>query len=267
MIRISCDIHTHTLFSRHAYSTVEEDVWAAADQDFELLGVTDHFSDMLFEEQTLKNFQFFTNLDVWPRSWHGVRLLRGCEVDIVDGQGNLFGHDVRVDRQISDTPMRERSLKELVFDHCDYAIASVHNRTFTRDASPAQNAQMYIHALEDPKVLVLGHVGRSHVDFELDPVLEAARDMGKLIEINESSLAGHNRERSLEPCTHVAERCAELGCKVSFGSDAHICTDVGRHLQVKRLLESIDFPQELVACSDAEALLGAMGHAGFVVSA
>ena len=40
MIRISCDVHTHTLASRHAYSTIEENVRAAADQNFELLGST-----------------------------------------------------------------------------------------------------------------------------------------------------------------------------------------------------------------------------------
>ena len=30
MVRISCDVHTHTLASRHAYSTIEENVRAAA---------------------------------------------------------------------------------------------------------------------------------------------------------------------------------------------------------------------------------------------
>ena len=47
MIRISCDVHTHTLASRHAYSTIEENVRAAADQNFELLGSPDHGSRML----------------------------------------------------------------------------------------------------------------------------------------------------------------------------------------------------------------------------
>lgn len=266
MIRVSCDVHTHTLFSRHAYSTVEENVRAAANQGFELLGVTDHFSEMLFEEQTLRNFQFFLNTEVWPREWHGVRLLHGCEADIVSLEGELFGHDVVVGRQITGRPMRrERSLKEIVLERCDYVIASVHDRRFTLDATPAQNARMYVRALEDPKVLVLGHVGRSHVRFELDPVIEAARDLGKLIEINEASLTGEKRDGSLGPCERVAVRCAELGCMVSFGSDAHVSASVGRYRRVKELLERIDFPRELVACRDAEAFLGAMAGAGLAV--
>ncbi len=256
MIRIACDVHTHTLFSRHAYSTVEEDVRAAAAQGFELLGVTDHFSCMLFEEQTLKNFQYFINMSVWPREWMGVRLFHGCEADIVDVEGHLFGWDIPVDADITEEPRRESTLKEKCLDACDYAIASIHRNDFCREATRAQNTQMYINALQDPKVLILGHVGRSSVDFELDPVIEAARDLGKLIEINESSIAEPKKaKKSLVRCEEVARRCAELGCMVSFGSDAHIAPAVGRYAHTKRLLEKIDFPQELVACSSAEKFL------------
>ena len=87
MIRIACDVHTHTLFSRHAYSTLEENVRAASAKNLELLGVTDHFSCMLFDQQTLKNFQYFINMSAWPKEWRGIRLLHGCEADIVDGEG------------------------------------------------------------------------------------------------------------------------------------------------------------------------------------
>ena len=144
MIRIACDVHTHTLFSRHAYSTLEEDVRAAADQGFELLGVTDHFSEMLFDRQTLRNFQYFINMGCWPREWHGVRLLHGCEADIVDGEGRLFGWDIPVEANITGEPYKEAStLKDRCFQSCDYVIASVHRKDFTLSATRAQNTQMY----------------------------------------------------------------------------------------------------------------------------
>ncbi|WP_322153045.1 phosphatase [Paratractidigestivibacter sp.] len=258
MLKIACDVHTHTLFSRHAYSTVEEDVQSAADAGLELLGITDHFSCMLFEEQTLKNFQYYINMGVWPREWHGVRLLHGCEADIVDVEGHLFGHDIPVTHNITEERRREATLKSKVFDACDYVIASIHRKDFCDAATRAQNTQMYINVLEDPKVLILGHVGRSGVDFELDPVLEAARNMGKLIEINESSIAEPLKaKKSLARCEKVARRCAELGCSVSFGSDAHIAPAIGRADHTRELLERIDFPEELVACASAERFLAA----------
>ena len=52
----------------------------------ELLGVTDHFSSMMHPEVPtgvdLRNYQHFLNFEVWPRTWHGVRLMHGCEADI-----------------------------------------------------------------------------------------------------------------------------------------------------------------------------------------
>lgn len=259
MIRISCDVHTHTLASRHAYSTIEENVRAAADQNFELLGSTDHFSDMLYPEQDIRNFQFFFNVKAWPRQWHGVTVLHGCEADIVDVQGNLFGHNITVDREINGQPLHgTTTLKKRVFRNCDYVIASIHRKDFTNDQTPAQNAQMYINALQDKKVLILGHLGRSGVNFELDPVLEAARDLGKLVELNEASLtSSEKRDKSLLPCRHIAERCAELGVQVSFGSDSHVSAGIARYEGVKTLLEEIDFPEELVACRSKEAFLAA----------
>ena len=89
-----CDVHTHTLYSRHAYSTLEENVREAAERRIELLGVTEHFSDMLFPTRDLRNYQYFVNLGCWPRSWHGLTLLRGVEADIVDLDGRLYGYDI-----------------------------------------------------------------------------------------------------------------------------------------------------------------------------
>ena len=257
MIQLTCDVHTHSLFSRHAYSTVEEDVRAASEQGFELLGITDHFSSMLFDEQSLKNFQFFINLKAWPREWHGVTLLRGCEADIVDLDGNLFGHDILVTENITGEPYRNPStLKKRVFSTLDYVIASIHRKDFTLDATPAQNAQMYINALQDPKVLTLGHLGRSGVNFELDPVLEAARDLGKCIEVNEASLCEpRKRADSLEPCTQILVRAAELGVNVTFGSDAHMAPGIAHYEATQALLEEIDFPEELLVCRSTETFL------------
>lgn len=108
-LHIACDVHTHTLFSRHAYSTIEENVRAAAGRHIELLGSTDHFSSMLHREATgerasgydLRDNQYFLNYAVWPRTWHGVRLLHGCEADIVDLDGRLFGYDAPVAYEIN----------------------------------------------------------------------------------------------------------------------------------------------------------------------
>ena len=58
---LKCDCHTHTLYSRHAFSTIAENVRAAKEQGLELLASTDHFSDMLFPDwRDLRNYQYFS---------------------------------------------------------------------------------------------------------------------------------------------------------------------------------------------------------------
>ena len=258
-MRIACDTHTHTIFSRHAYSTVEENVRAAAERGIELLGVTDHYSAMLRPDGAggpdLRDYQEYLNFEVWPEVWHGVRLMHGCEADIVDFDGHLYGWDTPVSRSISGRPTEgEATLQELVLRDCDYVIASVHGTLDARASTRERATNLYLQALRHPKVLVLGHVGRSGLDFDVEAVAEEARDLGKLIEVNEASLYG--RQDSTGRCLEVARCCKAVGCRVSTGSDAHISHDVGRFDRTRALLEGIDFPQRLVATSDAETFCG-----------
>ncbi len=59
----------------------------------------------------------------------------------------------------------------------------------------------------------------------------------------------------------IAETCAELGCKISFGSDAHIATRIADAHSVIKLLEEVDFPEELMACRDAQTFLDTIADA------
>ena len=266
-LSIKTDIHTHTLFTRHAYSTIAENVAAARAAGLELLGSSDHFSSMLFPEQHLRNFQFFLNQVVWPREWDGVTLLRAAEADIVSLEGGLFGQDIPcADDITTERATRGYTLYERVSGRVDYLIASVHDRSFTRDASTAQTTDMYVRVLGNPRVFVLGHTGRSGVPFDLDEVLNVAKQQHKLIEINEHSLeVAREGGRTWTSCSQIALACAELGCQIVINTDAHICTGVGHAPAALRMLEEIHFPQELVTTRSAEAFLGAMASAGLRV--
>ena len=123
------DVHTHTLYSRHAYSTIEENVRAAAEAGLEILGSADHFSGMLYPEQHLRNFQYLINMGVWPRTWHGVTVLHGCEADVVSLDGSLFGQDIVVHCDITGRDLGvERTLFDRATGDADYVIASILSR-------------------------------------------------------------------------------------------------------------------------------------------
>lgn len=253
---IKCDVHTHTFYSRHAYSTIEENIQAASDAGLELLGSTDHFSVMLFPEPyDLKNYQYFSNMGCWPREWHGVKLLRGCESDIIDLKGNLFGHDRFFDETIVGDPYTGgKDLDRFVTDRMDYVIASVHGKDFTKGASKKETTEMYLGALEHPKVLILGHTGRSGVPYDVDEVLKRAGELGKVIEINEHSFEIDGGE-SVDICRKIAIRCAELGTKIAVSTDSHISVNIGKFANTKKMLEEIHFPEELISNRNAQVFL------------
>lgn len=241
------DMHTHTIYSRHAYSTIQENVAEAAERGLQILGTADHFSAMLFPEQHIRNFQHFINQVIWPRKWMGVTLLRACEADVLTLKGGLFGEDIAVTKNITGHPYRrDHTLFDLVTEDLDYVVASVHNKDFTEGASLAQTTEMYLGALENPKVFILGHTGRSGVPYDLDEVLNRARDLHKLIEINEHSLEGRGAGEHFEVCRKIAERCAELGVGICVDTDAHIAPYIGKFPHATALLDEIHFPEELI---------------------
>ena len=262
-----CDTHVHTLFSRHAYSTVEEDVRAAAERGLELVGITDHYSAMISSEIRPLEYQHLFNFRAIPREWMGVKVLRGAEADIVDLEGHLFGHGLTFDRMLTgDVWVSPFSLEEQALKDVDYAIASVHGRDFTRDATPAQITRMYVKALEHPKVLMLGHIGRTGLPYELGPIVRAASEAGKLLEINEHSFdfgkpGDARRTATMDRCRALAEACAEVGVSIAVNTDAHISFDIGRFDHTLAMLEEIHFPKELIATRSANAFVGAVERA------
>ena len=310
---IKCDTHTHTLFSKHAYSTIEENVRAAAEAGMELLASTDHYSamlypdappfafrssglDFLFAEDAAssgnssvdacdgaatsvpshmrvrfpfsgsdlkgldhRNYQYLSTMhSMWPREWFGVTLLRGCEADIVDLDGRLFSEGIPCPLTVvGDDRGIPGDFYDSITRKMDYVIASVHGRRFLTGATPAQITRMYIQVMERHKnVLILGHIGRSGLSFDVDEVLKAAKAMHKLIELNEHSF--DSGEEAAMRCRRIAERCAELEVPVSISTDAHISCAVGKMEKTIRMLEEIHFPEELIASRDRNHFLDAL---------
>jgi putative hydrolase len=266
MYRIECDTHTHTLYSRHAYSTIEENIRAARENGIKLLASTDHFSDMLFGDyNNVKNYQYFFCSNNWPRQWNDVTLLRGCEADIVDMDGNFFGHDISIDKSVVGDPYDPaRRLDEMVFEKLDFIIASVHAKRHTEGKSIAENTRMYIKALEHPKVFFIGHIGRAGVPFDMDEVLRRAKELHKPIEINEHSFSWEGHHQMV--CRDVAIRCAELGVSICVNTDAHMALEIGRTDRAQNMLKEIDFPQELIINRTKESFLEGLSACGIQIN-
>lgn len=225
------DTHTHTLASGHAYNTIDEMTRQAADAGFHYLAITDHAPKMPGSAHKL----YFSNLKVVPRDKFGVHRLMGCEVNIMDSNGKL-------------------DLSEYVLKQMDIVIASLHIPCIKPD-SKRKNTQTILQAMKNPYVNIIGHPDDSRYPIDIEAVVKAAKENHKLLELNNTSLnpAGP-REGALENDIRMLTLCKEMGVCITVGSDAHIAEDIGNFERAKNVLETVDFPERLVANTDIELL-------------
>ncbi len=224
------DLHTHTIMSGHAYNTLYEMVRSASDKGVKLFGSTDHAPGI----PGACHEYYFLNMRVIPRELYGVKLLMGCELNIIDFKGTI--------------DLAERFLKKI-----DFAIASIHDPCYPKGGTAAQNTAAYLGAMKNPYVNIIGHPddGRFPVDYET--LVCAAKEHHVLLEVNSSSLHPKtSRAGARGNYIQMLEYCRRYQVPVIINSDAHCEVDVANHARAHALLEEIAFPEELVVNSSIE---------------
>ncbi len=217
------DLHTHTIASVHAYSTLTEMIRAAADRGLELYGCSDHGPAM---EGTL-GAHYFINFKVIPRELFGIKVVMGAELNILNPSGTV--------------DLSERTLEKL-----DYAIASIHPTCYTGKTT-SENTSAYLAAIENPYVQIIGHPDDGRFPADYESLAAAAAEHGKLLEINNSSLSPKSfRKNSRENCIAILEQCRRYQTHIIVNSDAHFYCEVGGHELAMNLLKEVDFPENLV---------------------
>lgn len=235
MINIQVDTHTHTIFSGHAFSTIEENAIHAKEAGIKAIAMTDHFGSLFGGTE---GFGASMNMEALPKVIHGVRIYAGTEIDIVDMDGNLAGYDKKIpfgpEMTVCDALLRTREV----------TIASVHYFEGFKDATVSQATNLYCNVLRNPYVTIIGHCGRSGMPFDIDEVVKTAAAENKCIEINEHTMGSD--EKVVNRCRDIACACGKYGAKIAVGSDAHSAFYVGKFDRVIKMLEEISFPEELI---------------------
>ncbi len=192
------DFHVHSKYSDGA-DTLEAMAVAARDRGYEYMAITDHSIGLGVAQglDAAKARKQRAEVEDLNRKLAPFRILCGVELEI-RSSGEL-------------------DLPEDVLGEFDFATASLHVGT-KQDAEKLTGR--LITALRSPHVRVLNHPSgrllgrRAPYEFDLDRVLEEARDLGKAVEIN-----GAYDRMDLDDGS--ARRARELGVRLSLGSDAH----------------------------------------------
>ena len=229
MIRDVMDLHTHTIASGHAYSTILEMIQAAKEKNLELLGITEHGPRMKGSCSAI----YFRNLKVIPRERFGVMTLFGVELNIMDEDGSV-------------------DIEEELLPVMDVCVASLHIPCFP-PRSRGENTRAYLNAMKNPYVNIIGHPDDPRYPVDLRAVVEAAKGNHVILEMNNSSLAPTSfRKATREGYLEFLDLCRQYDQPVIMGSDAHVDLDVGRHGWVAEILEEAHFPEHLIMNTDVE---------------
>jgi len=233
-LKIVVDTHTHTVASGHAYSTVQEMAREAAAKGLEGFVITDHGPAL----GGGPHLYHFGNMKVIPEEIYGVRVFKGVEANITDYSGNI--------------DMPDEYLQRL-----DFVIASFHEICIP-PSTVEEHTNAMVNVLKNPLVDAVAHPGNPQFQVDIDRVVKAAREYGKLIEINNQSF--YIRRGSEENCKKFIALCKELSVKVVCGSDAHISFDLGKFDKVLKLFDELEMPGDLFVNSSMEKFTGYIGR-------
>ncbi len=228
-MNIIADLHTHTVASTHAYSTVYEMTSAAREKGLQMIAITDH----AIGTADAPDLAHFYNMVVLPDYENEVRLLKGVEANIIDSDGTL---DIPPD----------------CLDQMDIVIASYHSAAM-RAGTAEENTNAYIGALKNPYVHILGHCGCMDFPVDYKKVMVAAKEYGKVIEINNSTFTV--RKSSIKNCYTVAKLCMENDIPVCVNSDAHYRGKVGEFGDAVKMLKELSFPERLILNTEKDKIL------------
>ena len=228
-MKILVDTHTHTNCSTHAFGTITENLTMAKKRGLELVCMTNHGPQM----PDAPHIWHFETMSELPDEIDGVRLLKGAEANILDTDGSL------------DFPIG-------IQKNMDIMIASIHRLCY-KQRSVDEHTKTWLNVIKNPYVTVLGHTGQPAYKFDHETVIEAAKKHHKCIEINNHSFCV--RKGSYVICRQIAEVCKKIGAYIVVSSDAHTPFQVGVFDDALKLLEGIDFPENLIMNLNAERFI------------
>jgi DNA polymerase (family 10) len=190
--------HTHTLYTDGA-NTVEEMVMAARDRGYRYLGISDH-SQSAHYVNGLKEDRIraqWAEINAVQRRYPEIHILKGIEADILPDGTMDYADDLLA--------------------QFDFVIASVHSRF---NLSAEDQTRRICRALANRYVTMLGHptgrllLSRSGYRIDMNQVLDAAAQHGKMIEVNGS------RHR-LDLDWRWAQGAKDRGIPLCVNPDAH----------------------------------------------
>lgn len=231
--KILTDMHCHTVRSRNSYATLAEIVCEA--KKMGLLGVA--ITDYGPKEDYPKFTEGFRHVrEYLPEEINGIHVYSGIEANVLNIKNG------EIDFKAQDA------------EFADWVIASYHTISeFDKNILNKQTlTALYENMIENPVIMLIGHMERPEYGFEIEQVLKSCKDNAKVIEVNNQSIAGS--ERNYTKMKNILAQCMEMNVPICVSSNAHVSYAVGKFEAANKLLSELEFPKRLIINADMDLL-------------
>lgn len=217
------DVHTHTVASGHAYSTLQEMAHRAAEIGLETLGITEHGPSIPGTCHPI----YFLNQHVVPRQLYGVHLMLGAELNILNTSG-----DIDLDKRL--------------WPRLDLRIAGIHSVCW-QGGSREENTDGVETAMRNPWIQIISHPGDGSAELDFERLMTVSKETHTLLEINNHSMAPIRKKTVARPNNlRLLQLAKQMDVPIILGSDAHFSTMIADYTNIRPLLAETDFPDELI---------------------
>ena len=177
---------------------------------------------------------YYLNLEIIPSTIDDIEILHGCEINVLN-DGNL-------------------SLEQKYIDYLDYAIVGIHGQCYSNQGK-TKNTDNLISCMKNDKVCLVSHPDDDKTPLDYERLVNAAKEYHVALEVNNSSLVKEKyRLNCYENCRTMLSLCQKYHVPIIVSSDAHDPSWVGKFDLAIKLLEEIDFDEELILNNDIDKL-------------
>ncbi len=236
---IIADLHTHTIFSKHAYSTVQENITAARNMNLKYLAITDHvYNDgtKLEIKNESTRFKYFEKEINSNFDEHKIYIFGGAEFNIAQ----------RLDHwnKLKKLTWRPIGLHGFNLDIKEVTLEQLYKGF--ESAAKLHNAFAHIER-------ELHKIDNRRYGLELDTDLKSffseivtlAKQHNVFLEVNESSLRNDEADY-IQKVKFWLQLAKAKNCYIYLGSDAHYSSRVGKFPLSIDLINDLDYPKNLI---------------------
>ena len=248
---IIADMHTHTIYSKHAFSTLKENLDAAIMNGMKYIACTDHCYANTLTTIGEKNELARLSLINRVNPYHGTTVISSMEFNLTKGYCASIRH----------VCMRE------VIKYKPFGLHSWFYNIPNMEVDDLM--KLFAYATKTYRCNAFAHIEReidkmSHGKYKhmegvpdevktvLRKIVEYAKAHDILLEVNESSIkddgcGNYDRMR------YWLSLAKDNGNRIVLGSDAHFCEEVGVFTNSIALLNELQYPRELIInCNEDE---------------